>query len=260
VKPTSNPHAQRGPKRRSKRGSKSRSRRPRHWILRILLAGILLVVFLTAAPIALLRFVPPPTTAFMWQSYAADPATGRACPRVAYDWIAWPHIAKELPRAILVAEDQRFFEHRGFDTKAIGTAVDDFVAGGRLRGASTATQQVAKNLFLWPGRSLLRKGLEAWLTLWIESLWPKQRILEVHLNIAQFGPCVFGVEAASRRFYGIGASRVSARQAARLAAVLPAPGRMRVDDPGPFTERRTEEILTEMRRGGGPMYLNALRH
>ena len=221
-------------------------------------AFIAFVIIATMAPIAVLRWVPPLTTAFMWQSRTADPATGRPCPRVDYHWTPWRHISSDLPRAILVAEDQRFFAHRGFDTKAIGQAVDDFVAGGRMRGASTITQQVAKNLFLWPGRSAVRKALEAWLTVWIEWLWPKQRILEVHLNVAQFGPCVFGVEAASRLYFGVNARRVTAHQAARLAAVLPSPGKMRVEDPGPFTEKRAREILTEMQRDGWPSYLDGV--
>jgi monofunctional biosynthetic peptidoglycan transglycosylase len=159
---------------------------------------------------------------------------------------------------VLVAEDQRFLQHAGFDTKAIGNAVGELAAGGRLRGASTISQQVAKNLFLWPGRSVLRKAAEAWLTIWIELLWPKRRIAEVYVNVAQFGPCVFGAEAASRLYFGRRAADLTALQAARLAAVLPAPGRMRVDDPGPFAEERAREIEAEMRRGGGPAYLRGL--
>jgi monofunctional biosynthetic peptidoglycan transglycosylase len=252
------------PKANSRARSKARprSKRPRRTVGRRILRActliVVLVVFAPGLPIAVLRFVPPPTSAFMLHSHAADPATGRACPRVEYRWVAWADISPSVPRAVLVAEDQRFFEHRGFDTKAIEAALDDFAAGGRMRGASTLTQQVAKNLFLWPGRSVVRKALEAWLTVWIEALWPKRRIVEVHVNVAQFGPCVFGVEAASQRFFGVPAARVSPSQAAHLAAVLPSPGRMRVDDPGPFTEERARDILEEMNRGGGPAYLEGL--
>lgn len=127
-----------------------------------------------------------------------------------------------------------------------------------MRGASTISQQVAKNLFLWPERSVLRKALEAWITVWIEALWPKRRIVEVHVNIAQFGPCLYGVDAASRKFFGIPPLWISAQQAAQLAAVLPAPGRMRVEEPGPFAAARAREILVEMNRGGGPSYLDEL--
>lgn len=253
--------ARAGSKRRKKSKRSREERAPRRWRRLLLratacaLAGALLV---TAAPIALLRHVPPPTSAFMLQSRTADPATGRACREIAYRWAPWRAVSPHLPRAVVVAEDQRFLEHRGFDTKAIGNAVSEFAAGGRMRGASTITQQVAKNLFLWPGRSLVRKALEAWLTVWIELLWPKRRILEVYVNVAQFGPCTFGVEAASRRYFGVGAAELSPLDAARLAAVLPAPGRMRVDDPGPFAAERAFEIEAEMRRGGGPGYLRGL--
>jgi monofunctional biosynthetic peptidoglycan transglycosylase len=195
----------------------------------------------------------------MLHSRVTDPATGHPCGEVHYRWVPWRQISSDVPRAIVVAEDQRFFQHGGFDTKAIGDALDDFAAGGRMRGASTISQQVAKNLFLWPGRSLLRKSLEAWLTLWIELLWPKRRILEMHLNIAQFGPCLFGVGAASELYWGLTPARLSAQQSARLAAVLPSPGHMHAGNPGPFTEQRTREILEEMKRGGGPRYLKPLR-
>lgn len=228
------------------------------WLRRAAAWAAVLGVLATVVPIGLLRWLPPPTTAFMLRSRFADPATGRPCSRVAQRWIPWRAVSPHLPRAVVVAEDQRFLEHWGFDTHAIGRAVHDLVEGGRLRGASTVTQQVAKNLFLWPGQSLIRKGLEAWLTVWIELLWPKRRILEVYVNIAQFGPCVFGVEEASRRYLGRPAARLSALDAARLVAVLPAPGRMRVDDPGPFADERAREIRTEMQREGGPSYLRGL--
>jgi monofunctional biosynthetic peptidoglycan transglycosylase len=237
-----------------KRGSRSRARR----LLRVLGLVAVSACVVTLGPIAVLRFLPPPTTAFMLGSYWSDPATGRACAQIAYDWAPWSRVARDVPRAILVAEDQRFFEHHGFDTKAIGDALEDYSAGSPMRGASTVSQQVAKNLFLWPGRSLLRKGLEAWLTIWIELLWPKQRILEVHMNVAQFGPCVFGVEAAGRRYFGVSAAALSALQAARLAAVLPAPGRMRLEDPGSFTQERAGQILAELRRRPAPAYLRGL--
>ncbi len=240
----------------------ARSARAGRWFRRLLwrgLAGVVLLGMLaTVVPVALLRWLPPPTTAFMLHSRRADPSTGRPCDEIAYRWVPRSRISRHLPAAVLVAEDQRFFEHRGFDTNAIGDALDEFVALGRMRGASTVSQQVAKNLFLWPGRSLVRKVLEAWITLWLELLLPKHRILELHVNVAQFGPCVFGAEAASQRFFGEGASRLTPTRAARLAAVLPSPGKMRVDDPGPFTRARVQEILAEMRRSGGPAYLRPL--
>jgi len=254
-RPMARGRTQRGRK-RGKQGASGRRWRRR--LARVVVCGAVALVLATAMPIALLRWLPPPTTAFMLYSRVADPATGRACERVAYDWVPWRAISRDIPRAVLVAEDQRFLQHRGFDTKAIGDAVSEFASGGRMRGASTISQQVAKNLFLWPSRSFVRKAFEAWLTVWIELLWPKRRIVEVYVNVAQFGPCVFGAEAASRRYFGMPAARVSALQAARLAAVLPSPGQMRVDDPGPFAEQRAHEIVAEMRRGGGPGYLRGL--
>ncbi|NNL65592.1 MAG: monofunctional biosynthetic peptidoglycan transglycosylase [Myxococcales bacterium] len=235
---------------------KSRARARPVW--RGLSAIVGLLVASTVVPIAALRVVPPPTTAFMLASQARDPATGEPCTRVDYRWRPRAEIHRNLPRAVVVAEDQRFLEHAGFDTRAIGAALDEYVAGGGMRGASTITQQVAKNLFLWPGRSLLRKGLEAWLTIFLELLWPKQRILEVYVNVAQFGPCLFGAEAAGLRYFGVHASGLSERQAALLAAVLPAPGRMRPGDPGPFTRQRAQEIVAELRRVGDGSYLAGL--
>lgn len=241
---------------RRKRSRSSRSRARSLWRVPVALAALGIIA--TIVPIAVLRVVPPPTTAFMLASHDRDPATGKPCDRIDYRWKPWAEINRNLPRAVVVAEDQRFLEHKGFDTHAIGDALDDYASGGTMRGASTITQQVAKNLFLWPGRSFLRKGLEAWLTLFLELLWPKQRILEVYVNVAQFGPCLFGAEAAGQRLFGVHASKLSERQAALLAAVLPAPGRMRPDDPGPFTQQRAREILDELRRVAGGAYLSGI--
>jgi monofunctional biosynthetic peptidoglycan transglycosylase len=214
------------------------------------LAGVTLACLLTLLVLLPLRWIPPPTSAFMLQSRFADPASGRPCERVEQRWVALDEISRHLAFAVLVAEDQRFFQHRGFDFHAIGDALEENAETGRLRGASTLTQQVAKNLFLWPGRSALRKAVEVWPTLWIEWLWPKPRILEVYLNVAQFGPCVFGAEAASRRFFARPAAELDAEQAALLAAVLPNPAKLRVQDPGPWLRERSAEILALMQRLG----------
>ncbi len=230
----------------------------RRCLSRVLATALVLFLLATLVPIALLRVVPPPTTAFIWRSYTADPATGRPCERVDQRWVPWSEITPKLSWAVLVAEDQRFMQHHGFDVKAISDAFDAQRSGRRLRGASTISQQVAKNLFLWPGRSALRKGLEAWFTVWIELLWPKRRIIEMHLNIAQFGPCVFGAEAASQRYFGTPAARLTAQQAALLAAVLPSPAKMRASDPGPYTVERAQRILSQMQLPHGPGYLRGL--
>lgn len=201
---------------------------------------------LAAVPIAILRFVPPPTTAFMLRSRHADPATGAPCPDVAYAWVPREAIAADLRLAVLVAEDQRFYQHRGFDFGSMRRAFRDRVRYGRRRGASTLTQQLAKNLFLWPDATYTRKLVEAWFTFWIETLWPKERILEVYLNVAQFGPCRFGVGASSGVFFDKRPAALEAREAALLAAVLPSPARMRAHDPGPYALERTDAILALM--------------
>jgi len=222
------------------------------------LAGLGLAALATAIPIALFRSVPPPTSAFMLRSHFADPATGWPCERVEQRWVDREQISPHVPIAVVLAEDQRFRQHRGFDFRSIAKAVKEREEEGRVRGASTISQQLAKNLFLWPERSLLRKGLEAWFTVWIELAWPKRRILEVYLNVAQFGPCIFGVEAASRRFFDVSAAELEAEQAALLAAVLPNPLRLRAHNPGPYARERTAEILELMERLSRSAFLRGL--
>jgi monofunctional biosynthetic peptidoglycan transglycosylase len=208
----------------------------------------------TALPVLLLRWVPPVTSAFMVRrALGLDP--GGRCRRIEYDWVGWDAISPQLPIAVVASEDQRFPEHGGFDFHSIREALAERWAGGRVRGASTISQQVAKNLFLWPGRSWTRKGVEAWLTLWIEALWPKRRILEVYLNVAQFGSCTFGVEAASRRYFGRPASRIGPEEAAQLAAVLPEPDALRPDAGSPVLRARAAHIRRQVRQLGGPAWL-----
>jgi monofunctional biosynthetic peptidoglycan transglycosylase len=221
----------------------------RRRLLRVLLAAGLLAVAATALPIAALRVVPPLTTAVMVQRWLGGGAGGR-CAGIDYDWVGWDAISPHAKLAVLAAEDQRFAEHGGFDLKEIREAVAERIDGGRARGASTITQQVAKNLFLWPEPTLVRKALEAWLTLWIEALWPKQRILEVYLNVAQMGPCTFGVEAAAQRWFGIPAKRLVPAQAALLAAVLPDPAGRRVEAPSAAVRARARRIEGQMRQLG----------
>jgi monofunctional biosynthetic peptidoglycan transglycosylase len=210
--------------------------------LAVLIAGAA-----TAIPVLLFAALPPPTTAFMIASRFADPATGKPCDAVEHRWLDFESIAPNLGLAVIVAEDQRFFAHEGFDVNAINRALTERSGGDRLRGASTISQQVAKNLFLWPSRSWIRKGLEAWFTAWLELAWSKRRILGVYLNVAQFGPCVFGAGAASRHYFGVDAIALDPDQAALLAAVLPSPGRHRADDPGPYTLQRSAEIRELMK-------------
>jgi len=204
---------------------------------------VLLVLLLaggSAALVASLRFVNPPFTAMMLQQ--AMPLAS-----IEHDWVDRGGIAAAAAEAAIAAEDQRFLTHNGFDFASIEKALQDYLDGDGLRGASTITQQVAKNLFLWPGRSFVRKGIEAYFTLLIEAFWPKERILEVYLNIAEFGPGVFGVEAAASRFFDATAAELTAEQAALLAAVLPSPRRLRAERPSDYVRSRQAWIGRQMR-------------
>lgn len=186
---------------------------------------------------------------------SADPA-GVATP--AYRWTDWEAIAPHAALAVIASEDQKFPDHHGFDVEAIQMALDEARDGGRLRGASTISQQTAKNLFLWPGRSFFRKGLEAYLTVLIELCWSKQRIVEVYLNVAEFGDGLFGITAASERFFAKNPADLTADEAALLAAVLPNPARLRVDQPSPYVRERQAWIRRHMRQLGGVDLVAAL--
>ena len=226
----------------------------RPWLRRLRLA-VLLWLGVTIALVALLRFVDPPTSSFMVQRVAGAWWHDEAGFRLRHDWRPLEDIAPAMWLAVVASEDQTFPEHHGFDFEALRKVAAEHLAGDGSRGGSTISQQTAKNLFLWPGRSWLRKGVEAYFTILIETLWPKRRILEVYLNIAQFGRDEFGVEAAAQAFFGVPAAALSADQAARLAAVLPAPNRYRAQPPGAHVRERSAWIQTQMRALGGPAYL-----
>ena len=227
-------------------------------ILRGLAAGAGAVLLAVLALLVAFRWVPVPATAFMIRD-RVEAFAGRAPGyEFRHDWVPWEQISPHAAVAALAAEDQKFPQHSGFDLESIDQALDEARRGGRTRGASTVSQQVAKNLFLWPGQSWLRKGLEAGLTVLIELLWPKQRILEVYLNSAEFGRGVWGVEAASRHFFGKPASALNRHEAALLAAVLPNPVRLRVDRPSAYVLERQQWILRQMSALGGPSYLEGL--
>ena len=194
----------------------------------------------------------------MIESRIAAAAHGERGYRTDYRWVDYDEISPNIAIAVVASEDQKFPRHGGFDYDAIADALEDSADGGPMRGASTISQQVAKNLFLWPGRSFVRKGIEAYFTVLIEALWPKRRILEVYLNVAEFGPGVFGVGSASARFFGKTAARLDRDEAARLAAVLPAPRQLHADRPSAYVRARTDRIAREMSRLGGPGYLRAM--
>jgi monofunctional biosynthetic peptidoglycan transglycosylase len=232
-----------------------RPRARRRWLRRGALACVLLLLA-SLLPVLALRWLDPPTSAFMlarqWQARVADDADFS----LRYAWVDASRIGSNLPIALVAAEDQKFPHHDGFDVEAIRDALDEG-EGRSGRGASTISQQVAKNLFLWSGRSWLRKGLEAYYTVLIEALWPKPRILEVYANIAEFGDGVYGAEAAARHYFGTSAAQLSPAQSARLAAVLPNPKRLRVDAPSAYVLRRQAWIERQVRQLGGAAYLGA---
>jgi monofunctional glycosyltransferase len=172
-------------------------------------------------------------------------------------WRDYEQISPQLALAVVASEDQTFPIHWGFDFRQIREAMDEAQSGGRSRGASTISQQVAKNLFLWQGRSWVRKGAEVWFTVLIEALWPKRRILEVYLNIAEMGPGIYGAEAAAQKFFGRPAARLTRAQAARIAAVLPNPKRWNAARPGPYVQRRQGEIERQMAALGGTTWLKS---
>lgn len=226
-------------------------------LVRAALGLLALFVAATALQVLVLRFVDPSLSAMMVERQLQAWLHREGGFRLHQQWCDLSAMAPSLPISLVAAEDQRFPFHHGFDLQAIRKARDHNARGGRLRGASTISQQVAKNLFLWSGRSWLRKGLEAWYTLLIEAFWPKHRILEMYANFAEFGDGVYGVQAAARHFWGKDAGRLSAAQSARLAAVLPAPRRYDAGHPGPFVRRRAAWIQRQAAQLGGPGYLRA---
>ncbi len=231
-------------------------RRRRWW--RWLLALPLLFAVLSVVQVATLRFVDPAFSAFMVSRQLEAFRSGDWRFRIAYDWRDLDEISPYVPLAMVASEDQNFAEHFGFDLKAIEKARKNNARGRKVRGGSTISQQTAKNLFLWSGRSWVRKGLEAWYTLLIEAMWPKHRIIEVYANIAEFGDGVYGAQAAARTYFRKDASQLAPSEAARMAAVLPSPRRYSIARPGPYVQRRAKAIQRQMRYIGGADYLKRL--
>jgi len=229
-------------------------RRVLKWILLAALAW----VAISLTPILLMRWWHPPTSAFMLRaSFEAWRAHQRGY-HTEYQWVDLERISANAALAVIASEDQQFPFHAGFDFTSIRKAVQENERRRRPRGASTLTQQVAKNLFLWSGASYVRKALEAYLTVLIEACWPKERILEVYLNSAEFGRGVYGVEAASRHFFHHSAARLTRSESALLAAVLPNPHLMHVERPSAYVASRQEWIVGQMRALGGAAYLEQI--
>lgn len=209
-------------------------------IFRLLKAVLIVLLAFWGGGLLLFRFVDPPATPLMVIRSIERGALVRQ------DSVALPTIAPTLTQAVIAAEDSRFCMHRGIDLGAVQEALEDYEETGRLRGASTITMQVARNLFLWPGGGFVRKAIEAPLALALDALWPKRRIMEVYLNIAEMGDGLFGAEAAARAHFNKPAARLSSAEAARLAAVLPSPIRWNAARPTAYIERRTAIIQARM--------------
>lgn len=218
------------------------------WTVRL----VLLFVLVSVVWVAAYRFVPVPLT---WPM-ARDAIAGHHVER---EWMALERIARSVPRAAIGAEDARFCAHSGFDFSAMEAAAWRNASGEKLRGGSTISQQTAKNAFLWPGRSYVRKGLEAWFTVLIEVIWGKPRIMEVYLNVAEMGPGIYGVEAAAQHYFKTSAANLSQRQAARIAAILPQPIKRNAATPGRFVKRYARRIERSARYIGKEGIDNCLR-
>ncbi|MGO2251528.1 MAG: monofunctional biosynthetic peptidoglycan transglycosylase [Raoultella ornithinolytica] len=231
---------------------------PLRMIKHLLLRILLIAAAFWGGGIALFSILPVPFSAVMLERQIGAWLSGDFHYVAHSDWVGMDEISPWMGLAAIAAEDQKFPEHWGFDVSAIEKALaHNERQENRVRGASTLSQQTAKNLFLWDGRSWLRKGLEAGLTVGIETVWSKKRILTVYLNIAEFGEGTFGVEAASRRYFHKPASKLTASEAALLAAVLPNPIRFRADAPSGYVRSRQAWILRQMRQLGGEGFMQA---
>ncbi len=235
--------------------------RGRKGVLRRIGRGLLRLCFgflaLTALSVLLFRFLPVPVSALMVERrvqswFSKEPYKSR------HAWVPLEEISPAMGVAVIAAEDQLFVDHFGFDWNAIEKAMAHNERSRRKRGASTLTQQTAKNLFLWSSRSWARKGFEVWFTLALEAGWPKRRILEVYLNIVEFGDGLYGVEAASQAYFHKAAKRLTNAEAALLAAVLPNPHRFKANAPSDHIRARQAWILRQMEQMGGAQVVRGL--
>lgn len=226
------------------------------FLRRIFLRAVVVLAVFWGGGIALFSVMPVPFSAVMIERQLSAWLSGDFGYVAHSDWVSMDEISPWMGLAVIAAEDQTFPEHWGFDVSAIEKALAHNERNeNRIRGASTLSQQTAKNLFLWDGRSWVRKGLEAGLTLGMETVWSKKRILTVYLNIAEFGDGVFGVEAAAQRYFHKPASRLSLSEAALLAAVLPNPLRFKANAPSGYVRSRQAWIMRQMRQLGGESFM-----
>ena len=226
------------------------------FLRRIFLRAVIVLGVFWGGGIALFSVMPVPFSAVMVERQLGAWLSGDFGYVAHSDWVSMDEISPWMGLAVIAAEDQKFPDHWGFDVTAIEKALAHNERNeNRIRGASTLSQQTAKNLFLWDGRSWVRKGLEAGLTLGMETVWSKKRILTVYLNIAEFGDGIFGVEAAAQRYFHKPASRLSLSEAALLAAVLPNPLRFKANAPSGYVRNRQAWIMRQMRQLGGESFM-----
>lgn len=220
------------------------------WIGKFIIRTMFWFLGLSIGLVLVYRFVPVPLTPLMviraWEQWTDDERKLQ----FEKDWVSWENISPNAPWAVVAAEDQNFMDHAGFDWKAMEKAWEDNKKGKTVKGASTISQQTAKNVFLWPSRTYVRKGLEAYFTVLIELVWPKERILEVYLNVVEMGNGIYGVEAASQNYYGIAAKKLNQKQSALLAAILPNPRKWNPAKPTPYIVGRQAWILLQMKNLG----------
>lgn len=227
--------------------------------VKLLFAKLVLSLFLLSIIWVLLyKWVDPPATLHMIKRRAEAGKAGANDPTIKHTFVALEEMSDQLPLAVIASEDQLFLEHNGFDVEAILDAFQRNRKGTTIRGGSTISQQVSKNVFLWHGRSYLRKAVEAYFTVLIELIWGKERIIEVYLNIAEMGDGVFGVEAASQLYFNKPAKDVGRKQAALLAAVLPNPIKYSAKNPSSFVLRKRNRIARAMGRLGGTTYIKSI--
>ena len=228
-------------------------------LIRLVVLLVVISILLLFAVLLVFRWAPIPTSSFIYQQNSLAEKSPKTYEPAAYQWADWDEISPQLAIAVIAAEDQRFPNHWGVDTIELKKALSEKrSAKGNPRGASTITQQLAKNLFLWNGRSYTRKILEAGLSLALEIAWPKKRILEVYLNVAQFGDAIFGAKEASRLLFDKDVKKLTREESAMLAAVLPRPAVSDVNDPRPELRKRQQWILKQMKQLGGLNYLKKL--
>jgi len=226
----------------------------------VALKVLIIFLFVSTISVLALKWIDPFASSIMMQRKISSLFSSDENSTIYYEWVNYDDISVNAKLAVVAAEDQNFPYHFGFDFEQLGKAINESQRGRRLRGASTITQQVAKNLFLWSGKSFIRKGVEAYFTVLVEFFWSKRRILEVYLNITEMGNMIFGIGAAGKEYFNRSAVKLTKEQAALIAAILPNPIKYSVNHPSGYTLKRKNWILNQMKSLGGNSYLETINH